>query len=84
VTFKLQESDDDVTYTDVADADLDGGANGITISAANANASSIITRTYMGYKKYVRWICSAVSGTTPSLPTDAGFILGHPHAYIGY
>ena len=83
VTFRVEESDDDSTYTAVADADLDGGANGIVISAANANASSILTRTYMGGKRYIRWACSAVSGSSPTIPASGVIVRGFPHAYLG-
>jgi hypothetical protein len=82
VTFKVQESDDNAAFTDVADSDLEYGTNGVVISAANNNANAVTYRTYTGAKRYVRMICSAVSGTTPSLPASAGFILGVPHAYL--
>lgn len=73
-TFTAQESDDDSTYSAVADADLQGGANGIVVTAAGA----AIRRGYIGSKRYVRWAITAASGTSPTLLCSAGFALGYP------
>lgn len=84
LTFKLQESDDNATFNDVADSDLEYGTNGIVVSAANANASTIDYRTYMGNKRYLRWVCSAVSGTSPAVLVSANIEAAKPHAYLGF
>lgn len=71
--FAVQESDDNVTFTDVAAADLRGAAPAITA----ANASFVVS--YIGYKRYVRGILKTVGGTsTPTLDCSANVILGKP------
>jgi len=67
-TFKVQESDDNSTFTDVADADLENGANAFVVNATNAG---VYARGYIGQKRYIRAICSAVSGTSPTLLASA-------------
>lgn len=73
-TVKWQESDDDATYTDIATADLIGGA---VPAITPTNDEAIIKRGYAGTKRYVRAIVSAISGTGPSLPMSATVIRGH-------
>lgn len=69
-TPKLQESDDDVTYTDVAAADLIG-------SFANL-ASNVNQRVgYIGAKRYVRAV-STVAGATTGGVYGALIVRGHP------
>ena len=55
---KLQESDDNSTFTDVAASDLQG-----TFPAALA-ASSTIKVGYKGFKRYVRPVLTLSSGTS--------------------
>lgn len=56
-TPKVQESDDNSTYTDVAAADLVGTA------LVAITASSVQRISYVGIKRYIR-VATTVSGTT--------------------
>lgn len=73
-TPKIQESDDDATYTDVAAADQDG-----TLTAADAEAEddAIQKVGYKGTKRYIRAVMT-VAGTTPSIQMSAGILRGFP------
>lgn len=75
-TFKWQESDDNATFTDIASSDLVGGLSS-TILVDTTNHNAIIKRSYAGGKRYVRGICSAVAGTTPSMPVSLQVVRGH-------
>lgn len=77
-TIKLQESDDNSTFTDIVAADILGGALP-TIDTTNDVA--VHKRGYIGNKRYVRGIVSAVSGTTPSLPMSITVIKGCARKY---
>lgn len=72
-TFEVQESGDDVTYTPVADADLQGTEPVIT---AGNEAHRI---GYKGGKRYLRVAITAVSGTSPTLVCEGGIVRGHPN-----
>lgn len=74
-TFEVQESDDNVTYTAVADTDLDGTEPAIT----GANDEQIHLIGYKGVKRYIRVAITAVTGTSPSLPCSATVVRGHAH-----
>lgn len=65
---KLQESDDDSTYTDVAAGDLHG-----TFPAA-LSAASVIKVGYRGNKRYVRPVLTLSSGT--SIAASANVVKG--------
>ncbi len=69
-TPKMQESDDDSTYTDVAAADLRG-------SFANIAADSVQRVGYHGGKRYVRVFVTS-SGTTGAI-YGSTIVRGHPH-----
>jgi hypothetical protein len=56
-TVKIQESDDNSTFTDVADADLIG-LTGNPAGVAQT-ASTIVKVSYVGVKRYVRVITTA-------------------------
>lgn len=62
-TAKIQESTDNATFTDVADGDLIGVTGNPAGFALAASALQKIS--YVGAKRYVRVILSAVTGTTP-------------------
>lgn len=68
-TPKLQESDDDSAYTDVASADLGG-------SFANISADAIQRVGYKGAKRYVRVFVTS-SGTTGAI-YSASIVRGLP------
>ncbi|MEU0531985.1 Bbp16 family capsid cement protein [Amycolatopsis tolypomycina] len=57
--FKVQESDDNATFTDVAAGDLDGAAP--SLQAAGSNTVTEVG--YKGIKRYIR-VVATVSGTT--------------------
>ncbi len=90
VDVKLQDSDDDTTYTAVTDANdvlvaADGVAaapdvNGIvaTIDAA-AEDETRIRLGYVGNKRYARLIFDFTGTHSTGLPLALLGILGHPH-----
>lgn len=59
-TFKLQESDDNSTFTDVAAADLQGTLTAVT----TANQNSVQRQSYVGSKRYLRGVVTTASATT--------------------
>jgi hypothetical protein len=59
-TFKLQESDDNSTFTDVAAADLQGSLTAVTTAQAN----SAQRQSYVGSKRYLRGVVTVASATT--------------------
>lgn len=64
-TLKLQESDDNVAFTDVAAGDLEG----VQPVAISDTADQVIARVgYKGSKRYLRLAITAMAGTGPSLP----------------
>lgn len=71
VTHKLQESDDNSTFTDVATADMVGGAQ-----PAAQSAVGVIVRSYIGAKRYVRWALTALTGTSPTSTASGTVIRG--------
>lgn len=73
-TVKIQESSDNSTFTDVATADLLGGAGSIAVDTTND--AQIHERSYIGDLQYVRVIVSAIGGTSPSLPMGASVVRG--------
>lgn len=78
-TFKLQESDDDATYNDVAAADLIGGDQPAAFSAAG-----LVRRGYIGNKRYLRWRLDALTGTSPTVTASGIVVRGFPrHAPAG-
>jgi len=51
LTITFQESDDNSTWTDIADANLDGQDNDIAI--LHGHADSVLNVGYMGNKRYI-------------------------------
>lgn len=72
-TFKLQESDDNSAFTDVAVGDLIG-------SFVAATSNSVQRVGYTGIKRYVR-VVQTVSGATTGAFTSAQLIGGFPRKY---
>jgi hypothetical protein len=71
-TFEVQESDDNTTFTAVADKDIRGVEPVIT------TANQISQVAYLGCKRYIRAALKTVAGTSPTLDCAAHVILGHP------
>jgi hypothetical protein len=74
-TLEVQESDDNSTFTAVADKDLLGAEPVIT-----ANNAGVFSVGYMGVKRYIRGVVKTVAGTSPTLLIEASVILGHPRS----
>ena len=72
-TFEVQESDDDSTYTAVADADLHGTEPVVT------EAGTPVKIGYRGDSRYIRVAITGVTGTNPTLLCGAQVVRGHPH-----
>lgn len=62
VACKIQESDDNSSYTDVAAADVVGGTNLVTLAATED--SSVEDITYIGKKRYIRGVMTQSGATT--------------------
>ena len=77
LTLKVQESDDDSAYTDVAAADLIGGANAIVIDDA-AEDAVIHVRGYNGAKRYLRAFVDFTGTHTNGTPISAVVVRGLP------
>lgn len=71
-TFEVQESDDNSTFTAVANAELDGTEPVITAAQAAVRLG------YKGAKRYLRVAITVVSGTSPTLLCSAAIVLGKP------
>lgn len=72
-TFEVQESDDNTTFTAVADADLDAG------QPADVTAGDTVSEVgYRGIKRYVRVAITAASGTSPTLVCSGTVVRGKP------
>lgn len=69
---ELEESDDNSTFTDVATIS-------ITITADNQTKVARIPELNVARKRYLRAVLN-VSGTTPSFPGSAVFLLGEAYA----
>lgn len=62
VACKLQESDDNSSYSDVAAADVVGGANLVTLAATDDNLVKRLG--YIGKKRYIRGVMTQSGATT--------------------
>lgn len=71
-TPKLQESDDNSSYSDVAAADYVGGSAPTALSA-----NTVARYGYIGTKQYVRAVMT-VAGATTGAVTSAVILRGHP------
>ena len=84
IEASLQESDDNVNFTPVADSDMQrvvtgGQATGtFLILNANAQAGQIYRTAYTGNKRYVRLALTNFGSTTNGTPMDVLALLGRP------
>jgi hypothetical protein len=76
ITLRVQESDDDSTYTDVAAADLVGGANAIVIDDP-AEDDVIHVRGYNGARRYIRAFVDFTGTHTNGIPISAVVVRGN-------
>lgn len=74
-TLKIQESDDNSSYTDVAAEDLQGAFTAIS-GAGHANAVQKVG--YIGYKRYIRAHVTVAGATTGAI-YGATVVRGLPH-----
>lgn len=75
-TFKLQESDDNSTFTDVAAADMEGTQSTVIDDAAED--PTVIVWGYKGSRRYIR-VFDDVTGThTNGTPVGAVVVRGLP------
>lgn len=73
-TFELQESDDDSTYTAVADSDLLGSEP--VVDAADED-EQVYAVGYSGTKRYLRVVATVASATTGAI-YGVTIVRGHP------
>jgi hypothetical protein len=59
-TFKLQESDDNSSFTDVGAGDLQGSLTAVT----TGNQNSVQRLSYLGSKRYLRAVVTTATATT--------------------
>ncbi|MFO0906790.1 MAG: hypothetical protein U0835_00220 [Isosphaeraceae bacterium] len=84
VEASLQESDDNSTWTAVADADMlsvvsGGQATGtFKVFNANAQAGQLYVTGYRGNKRYVRVALTNFGTTSTGTPMDVIAVLGRP------
>ena len=80
IELELEESADDSTWTDVADADLLGYVDGtndgcFAVADADAEIPAIFKASYVGTKRYVRVVVN-FSGTHGTGTPIAAFVIG--------
>lgn len=82
VEFKLTHSDDDSTYTAVAQDDVQGvtvGSGGIVRSLIAAHAAATITEVgYVGGKRYTKLLADFSGTHGTGTPICATVVRGHP------
>jgi hypothetical protein len=72
--FKLQESDDNSAFTDVAAADVDGTLP--TITTGNPNTVHLVG--YRGSKRYIKPAATVTGSPATGAALAASVLLGHP------
>lgn len=83
VEVEVEESDDNTTFTDVANADLTNyvtGTNVGTVAVIDDNAEDdvLVTTGYKGSKRYVRMVMNFTGTHTNGIETAAFAVQGHP------
>lgn len=77
-TLKLQESDNDSSYTDVAAADLLNGAASVTIDAPAEDETSI-SFGYIGSKRYLQAVATKTGTHSNGTPLAVLALKGDAH-----
>ena len=82
IELELEESADDSTWTDVADADLLGyvdGTNDGTFALFDANAElpALVKASYIGTKRYIRVVVNFSGTHGTGTPIEAMVVRGH-------
>lgn len=83
VELEVEESDDDITYTDVADADLQNvvvGTNPGTFALIDdpAEDEAVYATGYLGNKRYVRAVANLTGTHTNGIPISIMALRGNP------
>jgi hypothetical protein len=84
IEIEVEESDDDSTYTDVANADLLGNVTGtntgtVCVIDDNTEAPAVHKVAYVGNKRYIRAVDNRTGTHTVGTPTAAVVVRGYPH-----
>lgn len=74
--LKIQESDDNSTFTDVAAADQIGSLSNVTSSSGGGATQSV---GYIGAKRYVRHVFTVTGAPATGCVVAAWATLGRPH-----
>ncbi len=72
-SIKFQESDDNITYTDIPDSSLQGGGQPAVIDQNNDD--QVIRRPYVGSNKFLRVAVTDVQGISPGLMIQAQIVM---------
>jgi hypothetical protein len=83
IAFELEESDDDATYTDVADIDVvdpKTGVNTGTVAMFDGviNTADTALNQYRGTKRYVRVVANFIGTHSTGTSLAAHVVLGYP------
>lgn len=85
IELQIQESDDNTTFTAVADADMLGGTTGgvatgtVAILTANAQASQSIQAQYRGVRRYIRGAIKYIGTHGTGTAISGTVARGYPH-----
>jgi len=74
--YKLQESADNITFTDVASTDIIGSDTILSLTNTTG-ANATLKKGYIGTKRYVRAYLTITTGGSGSWPHAVTVILGH-------
>lgn len=87
ISLELEESDDDTTYTDVADADILGatgaGSGQFALIDDPSEDDTVYSAGYIGDKRYLRLIVNVTGTHTNGTPIGACAIRGHGRHKVG-
>ena len=75
--YKLQESADNITFTDVAAADIVGDDTILSLTNTTG-ANKVLKKGYIGTKRYIRIYLTITTGSGGSWPHSVLAALGNP------